>query len=145
MSAHPGSCIGQNPTCPCQDGDACHYEDTPTTKGWPVPDDQTGALRKQPEAVDHNRVISGPAFPSSNSPETGYYAEGMTLLDYFAARAPLEIMLSQTVAQEGWGSARHIAVASFDYAEAMVAESLARQTASGSHQEARSDEQGEST
>lgn len=50
-------CIGQNPTCPCQDGDACHYEDTPTTKGWPVPDDQTGALRQQPEAVDHERSL----------------------------------------------------------------------------------------
>lgn len=56
MSAHPGSCIGQNPTCPCQDGDACHYEDTPTTKGWPVPDDQTGALRQQPEAVDQDSL-----------------------------------------------------------------------------------------
>lgn len=30
-------CIGNNPTCPCQDGDACHYRDTETTKAWPVP------------------------------------------------------------------------------------------------------------
>lgn len=29
----------------------------------------------------------GPAFPSSNTPETGYFAEGMTLRDYFAAKA----------------------------------------------------------
>jgi hypothetical protein len=30
-------CIGNNPACPCQDGDACHYKDTPTTKAWPIP------------------------------------------------------------------------------------------------------------
>lgn len=29
----------------------------------------------------------GPAFPSSNTPETGYYAEVMSLRDYFAAHA----------------------------------------------------------
>jgi len=31
-------CIGRDPLCPCQDGDACHYRDTPTTKAWPVPE-----------------------------------------------------------------------------------------------------------
>jgi hypothetical protein len=31
-----GPCIGNDPLCPCQDGAACHYKDTPTTKGWPV-------------------------------------------------------------------------------------------------------------
>lgn len=31
--------------------------------------------------------IEEPAFPSSNSPDTGHYAEGMTLRDYFAAKA----------------------------------------------------------
>ena len=31
--------------------------------------------------------IEEPAFPSSNTPDTGYYAEGMTLRDYFAAKA----------------------------------------------------------
>lgn len=31
-------CIGNDPTCPCQDGDACHYRDAADgTKGWPVP------------------------------------------------------------------------------------------------------------
>lgn len=25
-------CIGSDPVCPCQDGDACHYRDTATTK-----------------------------------------------------------------------------------------------------------------
>ena len=30
-------CIGSDPACPCQDGDACHYKDTPTTKAWPIP------------------------------------------------------------------------------------------------------------
>lgn len=34
-------CIGGDPTCPCQDGDACHYVDVwvegKLTKGWPIP------------------------------------------------------------------------------------------------------------
>jgi len=41
--AHPPAstqpCIGADPTCPCQDGDPCHYRDDPTngTKAWPIP------------------------------------------------------------------------------------------------------------
>jgi hypothetical protein len=30
-------CIGKDPRCPCQDGDACHYKDCGGTKAWPVP------------------------------------------------------------------------------------------------------------
>ena len=30
-------CIGRDPLCPCQDGDACHYVATKKTKAWPVP------------------------------------------------------------------------------------------------------------
>ena len=30
-------CIGEDPLCPCQDGDACHYRDTPTSKAMPIP------------------------------------------------------------------------------------------------------------
>lgn len=29
-------CIGNDPACPCQDGDACHYRDIPGSPGWPV-------------------------------------------------------------------------------------------------------------
>lgn len=31
-------CIGNDPTCPCQDGDLCHYIDDPVTgtAAWPV-------------------------------------------------------------------------------------------------------------
>lgn len=29
-------CWAQDPTCPCNDGDACHYEDLPTTKDFPA-------------------------------------------------------------------------------------------------------------
>lgn len=33
------ACIGGNPTCPCQDGDACHYRDAADgTKAWPIPE-----------------------------------------------------------------------------------------------------------
>jgi len=30
-------CIGKDPRCPCQDGDACHYKDCGSTKALPVP------------------------------------------------------------------------------------------------------------
>ena len=29
-------CIGKDPQCPCQDGDACHYKDCGGTKALPV-------------------------------------------------------------------------------------------------------------
>jgi hypothetical protein len=33
-----GPCIGNDPICPCQDGDACHYKDAADgTKAWPAP------------------------------------------------------------------------------------------------------------
>jgi hypothetical protein len=46
-------CIGGNPTCPCQDGDLCHYKDAPdgSTKGWPLPaivDGPSGAEFSEP-------------------------------------------------------------------------------------------------
>jgi len=31
------SCVGKDPRCPCQDGDACHYKDCGNTKALPVP------------------------------------------------------------------------------------------------------------
>lgn len=34
----PPTCIGKDPSCPCQDGDICHYRDSADgTKGWPIP------------------------------------------------------------------------------------------------------------
>jgi len=30
------TCIGKDPRCPCQDGDACHYKDCGDTKARPV-------------------------------------------------------------------------------------------------------------
>jgi hypothetical protein len=30
------TCIGKDPRCPCQDGDACHYKDCGNTKARPV-------------------------------------------------------------------------------------------------------------
>jgi hypothetical protein len=30
-------CVGKDPRCPCQDGDACHYKDCVDTKALPVP------------------------------------------------------------------------------------------------------------
>lgn len=37
-SAKPAkTCRGSDPMCPCQDGDACHYEDGVSTKAMPLP------------------------------------------------------------------------------------------------------------
>jgi hypothetical protein len=35
----PGASVRRctDPTCPCGDGDACNYQDTATTKAWPLP------------------------------------------------------------------------------------------------------------
>lgn len=30
-------CIGNDPLCPCQDGDVCHYVDWKGTKAMPIP------------------------------------------------------------------------------------------------------------
>lgn len=38
-------CIGKDPRCPCQDGDACHYKDCGGTKAWPVPQAEPVACR----------------------------------------------------------------------------------------------------
>jgi len=39
------TCIGKDPRCPCQDGDACHYKDCGGTKAWPVPQAEPVACR----------------------------------------------------------------------------------------------------
>lgn len=31
------TCPGNDPSCPCQDGDACHYKAVGGTPAWPVP------------------------------------------------------------------------------------------------------------
>jgi hypothetical protein len=31
------NCIGNDPACPCQDGDACHYRDIPGSPALPLP------------------------------------------------------------------------------------------------------------
>ena len=36
ISQHPKPCIGKDPQCPCQDGDACHYKDCGGTKALPA-------------------------------------------------------------------------------------------------------------
>jgi hypothetical protein len=39
------TCIGKDPRCPCQDGDACHYKDCGNTKAWPVPQAESVSCR----------------------------------------------------------------------------------------------------
>jgi len=45
-------CIGKDPRCPCQDGDACHYKDCGSTKALPVPVAQP---EQEPVAYYHPR------------------------------------------------------------------------------------------
>jgi hypothetical protein len=45
-------CIGKDPRCPCQDGDACHYKDCGDTKALPVPVAQP---EQEPVAFYHPR------------------------------------------------------------------------------------------
>lgn len=65
-------CIGNDPICPCQDGDACHYKDAADgTKAWPVPqaepkreplsDEQIAEITKKAarrSALRHDRSTS---------------------------------------------------------------------------------------
>jgi hypothetical protein len=37
-------CIGKDPRCPCQDGDACHYKDCGNTKARPVAQPEQGPV-----------------------------------------------------------------------------------------------------
>lgn len=46
QAAQPAEpCIGKDPRCPCQDGDACHYKDCGSTKARPVPQAEPVACR----------------------------------------------------------------------------------------------------
>ena len=43
-------CIGKDPRCPCNDGDACHFKDCGDTKALPVP---VAQLEQKPVAFYH--------------------------------------------------------------------------------------------
>lgn len=58
-------CIGNDPICPCQDGDACHYKDAADgTKAWPVPqaEPKLGELMREQR---NSRIVAG-AYPDGN-------------------------------------------------------------------------------
>lgn len=69
LRAQAEPCIGNDPTCPCQDGDACHYRDAADgTKGWPVPqaepkrEPSLGELMREQR---QSRIVAG-AYPDGN-------------------------------------------------------------------------------
>lgn len=43
-------CKYGDPTCPCQDGDMCHYKAGWTTKAWPVPPEFVDAALAKKDA-----------------------------------------------------------------------------------------------
>jgi hypothetical protein len=49
-------CVGKDPRCPCQDGDACHYKDCGGTNALPVP-----VAQPEQEPVNH-AIIAGALF-----------------------------------------------------------------------------------
>lgn len=58
-------CIGNDPGCPCQDGDACHYRDIPGSPGWPVQADPVAfILRRHPNGVTMAELIRGLTSPN---------------------------------------------------------------------------------
>jgi hypothetical protein len=57
-------CIGKDPRCPCQDGDACHYKDCGRTKAWPVQRQWVGLTEQdmpsgEDPMFDHQYFIAG--------------------------------------------------------------------------------------
>jgi len=57
-------CIGKDPRCPCQDGDACHYKDCGGTKAWPVQRPWVGLTKQDMPSgenpmFDHEYFIGG--------------------------------------------------------------------------------------
>ena len=61
----------------------------------------------------------GAAFPSSNSPDTGWYAEGMTLRDYFAAKA-MHAVMATPKPMMGQITSDDVAQLSYQMADAML-------------------------
>ena len=55
------SCVGKDPRCPCQDGDACHYKDCVGTKARPVAQRQWVGLTD--EEIDSCWYQSGGVTP----------------------------------------------------------------------------------
>ncbi len=49
-------CVGKDPRCPCQDGDACHYKDCGNTKALPVP---VAQLEQEPVAWMYTSTLAG--------------------------------------------------------------------------------------
>ena len=83
-------CIGKDPRCPCQDGDACHYKDCVGTKALPV---------AQPEQEPVAKLFGTlPVFdtpPAAQRPWVGLEAED----------------LAQIESDEFWQVGNHMAIA----------------------------------
>ena len=65
-------CVGKDPRCPCQDGDACHYKDCRGTKARPVPPEQepvafyhprSGFYWAKPTSIFAPTVVDVPPMP----------------------------------------------------------------------------------
>jgi hypothetical protein len=79
-------CIGKDPRCPCQDGDACHYKDCGDTKALPVP-------VAQPEPTPWRDMIVATLVREGIDKH-----KARELADHFAAQRPW-----QGLTDEDWG------------------------------------------
>ncbi len=71
-------CIGKDPRCPCQDGDACHYKDCGDTKALPVP----VAQPEQEPTQWRDMIVATLVREGINK------HRGRELADHFAAQRP---------------------------------------------------------
>lgn len=71
-----------------------------------------------PKEAGHTPDDGGPAFPSSNTPETGYYAEGMSLRDHFAGLA-MQAAATNPVGADGFTFSERARWA-YEQADAMI-------------------------
>lgn len=60
-------CIGDDPMCPCQDGDPCHYRDHGETKGMAV-DSSGSAFGVQWQSASGKRAFGWTMIAGANGP-----------------------------------------------------------------------------
>jgi hypothetical protein len=133
-------CVGKDPRCPCQDGDACHYKDCGSTKALPVAQpEQEPTCPKCKAAVLYECVAcSNNNYPPAAQPAQGpmisawslrevYFDEdGEPVMHRSPPAAPSEwpliknILAQWKAAQRPWVGLTDEEVAEFDWQHAVV-------------------------
>jgi hypothetical protein len=82
-------CIGKDPLCPCQDGDACHYKDAEDTKALPVKVEQVQPHESYYDKQSLRDVLEQAARIAfnANCPDGDDYAHGYNKAAKYIERA----------------------------------------------------------